>query len=70
MEYTARFGTLDLGFRLEHEFARILATILNLFSTANNVKPTDLMPHYEAPEQTIAEFVAALGGNLRPGIKK
>jgi hypothetical protein len=69
MEYVSRFGSLDIRMRLEHEFARILATLLNLFSTSKNVKPTDLMPHYEAPEQSIEEFVAALGGSLRPGLK-
>ena len=69
LEYRSRFGPLDLGMRLEYEFARMLATILNLFSTASNVKPTDLMAHYEPPEQTIEQFVAMLGGSLRPGAK-
>jgi hypothetical protein len=68
-EYVARFGSLDLGMRLEYQFAYLMAMVINVF-TKQTVKTTDFMPHHEEPELRIEDFMKVLTQSARPGARK
>lgn len=59
--YRARRGSLNAGLMTEAAVARLSAMYANTHSKHGNHEPADFMPHFDVPDLTLEEAMAAWG---------